>query len=362
MTSDAARISNVKNPLASLFGAINIAAKCGGETSCVRKDSLTGDIVWQKSDIPKFYCYIGQEYHGFVSTEQEAKKWSEANEHSHVLTGHQHILEPPITIEKTINDAYPIYEHVNNIKGSNEAIWPERNHGAYYYNFSKFTNEHKKISATFDLSEATFRLVNSEIEHRPINAYVFLGVKNPEGRVYEAGYVISSERFPIKISPYLKASGSVNYNFYDGFDLIESNGVYKYGDSLKVSLTIPEDKVVRARFDKIKTLQSETKTTNDEFAVVDEKHRWFMGISLVSYYNEHCEVFDCRSGCYAKNIKIKDAFVYDSPDSEDGISFSTDADISEHVHLYNTDCISRTSSGNGDSSMETISIFYDEEL
>ena len=352
-----------KEGFSSLFAAINAANKENSKTVCVREHCPTGNIVWQKSDVPMYHRYIGQKYYGFVETEQQAKEWANSHDNSHVITGHDYITEPPVSVKRNVFGAFPIYENVKNIKGDIENIWPEKNLGAYYYNFSKTTDQYQKVSAVFDLSEAAIKVNNKEVEHRPFNFHIYVGIKQPNTcTTYEAGFILSGERTPVNIHAFVKAAGHnlTRHTCYAPTP-IHIKGIYSYNGLLKVELNIPADGILEATFDNLKGLKTTIQVADDTIKKGVE-HRFFTAVTFPSYYQSWGELFDSRSGCYAKNIKIKNAVVCNSSKFCEGISITPDSNLSENVHLYNTDCVSYEHDGCGKKSVETISIFYDKDI
>jgi len=361
MSNDTTRIP-IRDPFSSLFTAINIATRDKDNRSCVREGSVAGNIVWQKSDTPKYYCYQSQQYKGFVVADAEAKEWAKNNENSHVITGHKHTEGPPLTIEPITYGAYPIYENAKHIKGDASflELGLERNRGAYFYNFTDFSFDHNKVSAIFDLSDATFKLMNSQAVARPFNIYMFVGIRGYSSHTYEAGLTLSSEILPFQLNPYIKPAGADKYVKVNPLALSSYDGIYSYGDSIRITLEVAEDGVLRAEFYDYKTRTSSGNIkVKDDTVVFDQSHCCFFGISLVSYNEAYGDLFDCRSGCYAKNIKIKESFIYDKLAPQEGISFAPNTSFSKCSHLYNTDCSSYASIGSSTETVETVNIFYD---
>jgi len=354
----------IENGFSSLFAAINAANKENSKTICVREHCPTGNVVWQKSDVPMYHRYIGQKYHGFVDTEQEAKEWAQKHDKSHIITGHEYITEPPVSVKKNVFGAFPIFENVKNIKGDIENIWPEKNLGAYYYNFSKVTTEYQKVSAVFNLSDAEIKIHNKDADHRPFNLHMYVGIKQPETcTTYEAGFILSGERTPINIHAFVKAAGHnlTRHTCYaPTATQTHAKGIYSYDGCLRVELTIPTDGILQATFDNFEGLKT-TIHMADDTLLKNAEHRFFTAVTFPSYYQSHGELFDSRSGCYAKNIKMSDVLAYGSSKSCIGESIAPDNHNAENVHLHNTDCISYKKSGKGRESVETISIFYDED-
>jgi hypothetical protein len=346
----------------SMFAAINAAAANSGTSSCVRNGSATGAIVWQKTTAssPKFYEYQYQGYYGSVATDADAKQWSKSYNYSHLITGH------PYQHGGKTYKAFPVYEYLQNVKGdianSSDSGLIERNEGGYYYNFSTSSQTYRRVSAIFDMTSATFKLPNiNQSGTRPHNAWMFVGIKQTGGYTCEAGFAILTDGAnpTIALYPYLKTFSSPTYHYYSPYALTNSGGVYSYGDSVKVTLTIAQNGQFSVIFDDFKSGTVQQASQADSAASTTAAHRWFAASSLVSYYSSHNELFDMRSGFYSKNVKIRNSFVYTTATSTAGISFAPDTSLSQYAYLYNTDCASRTATGSGAQTVETISCFYD---
>lgn len=342
----------------SLWVAIERASKSSSSTACVIQTS-NNTVVWAKSSVLTYYKYQFDTYYGSTTSSSNANSWIDGYNYSHIIDSLGRASQAGAT--KTQK-----YDYCQNLKGNPyNSRFVEQNNGAYYYNWSS-SNDAKKISTTFDLSNYEF--TESSTETSQIwNGFMFLSFKQQnKGTTFEAGLVCYGDGQSgdiDKIYPvvtYYDATTHLRQEWMptNASNVIahgtQSGNTGNFSDIIHVSMEIKSDNSVLVTwYNASEDIQIEYDVPNP-YVNYSDKHEWATAVAYVTNadYAVPQQLNDLRNGGAMRNVKMKNTTLYIGSNQ---YSYTPDSPYSLYAFAYNTDCITYSKSG----SVETINIFFD---